>query len=353
VPTSDPSVVAIASLLRRLVPAYAPTPLRDLPRLASRLGVARVLAKDESVRALGSFKSLGGTYAGLRALARAAGEGVRTVEALRGRDLPALLCASDGNHGLAVALAARLAGATATVFLHESVPPVRARRIEALGAEVVWVVGTYDAAVAAAADAARAGRGLLVADTTDDPTGPVVRDVMAGYGVMPAEIRHDVDAEDRSRPTHVFVQAGVGGLAAAVAETLGGWLAPPAVLAVVEPSAAACVGAALEAGAPVQLTGALQTSASMLSCGRASAPALQVLRRHGVRAVSVAEDLLLRAPELLAETGGPRSTPSGAAGLAGAMAALADAALTADLGLGPESRLLLLVTEGAMGAGVG
>jgi diaminopropionate ammonia-lyase len=353
VPTFDPSAVAIASLLRRLVPAYAPTPVRGLPRLASRLGVAQVLAKDESGRALGSFKSLGGTYAGLRALARAAGQDVPTVEALRGQELPALLCASDGNHGLAVALAAQLAGATATVFLHESVPPARARRIEALGAEVVRVPGTYDAAVAAAADAARAGRGLLVADTTDDPNDPVVRDVMAGYGVMAAELRHDVDTEGRSRPTHVFVQAGVGGLAAAVAEALGGWLAPPAVLVVVEPSAAACVGAALEAGRPVQLAGDLETSASMLSCGRASAPALEILRRHGVRAVSVAEDLLLQAPQLLAETGGPRSTSSGAAGLAGAMAALADPALAAELRLGPESRLLLLVTEGATAGDVG
>ncbi len=337
----------IATELRLLAPAYGPTPLVDLPRLAARLGVAQVLVKDEGGRTLGSFKSLGGTYAGLRALARTAGEDIEAVVSHGVHDLPSLLCASDGNHGLAVALAAKLAGTAAKVFLHESVPAARAERIEALGAEIVWVAGTYDDAVAAAAEAARAGSGLLVADTTDDLADPVVHDVMAGYGVMAAEIRRQADAAGSLPPTHVFVQAGVGGLAAAVVETLGSWLAPPAVLVVVEPSGASCVRAALEAGHPVQLTGDLETSASMLSCGKASAPALDVLMRHGVRALSVGEDTLLEAPRLLAETGGPQSTPSGAAGLAGAMAALADHAKAAELELGPDSRLLILVTEGA------
>ncbi len=350
-PSERSSASSIAALLERLDPAYAPTPLRDLPRLASRLGVAQVRAKDESGRALGSFKSLGGTYAGLRALARATGEDVAAVIAGGGAALPALLCASDGNHGLAVALAAQLAGTAARVFLHTAVTPARAARIEALGAEIVWVAGTYDDAVAGAVAAATAGDGLLVADTTDEPEDPVVRDVMAGYGVLAGEIRRAVDVEGGSRPTHLFVQAGVGGLAAAVVDALQQWLEPPAVVVVVEPSTAACVGAALEAGYPVQLTGGLETSATMLSCGKASAPALEVLRRHGVRAVKVHEDFLLRAPDLLFEAGGPRSTPSGAAGLAGAMAALADPALAAELHLGPESRLLLLVTEGAV-AGV-
>ncbi len=347
---SSTATERIATELRLLAVDYAPTPLVDLPRLAARLGVAQVLAKDEGRRTLGSFKSLGGTYAALQALARAAGENIEAVMGQGGRDVPALLCASDGNHGLAVALAAKLAGATARVFLHGAVPPARAERIEALGADIVWVAGTYDDAVAAAAEAARAGSGLLVADTTDDPADPVVRDVMAGYGVMAAEIRRQGDAAGCLRPTHLFVQAGVGGLAAAMAEEFRSWLAPPAALVVVEPSAARCVGAALEAGHPVQLTGDLETSASMLSCGKASAPALDVLRRHDARALSVGEEALLEAPYLLAEMGGPQSTPSGAAGLAGVMAALADRAKAAELELGPDSRLLILVTEGAIDA---
>src|SRR5205085_12047814 len=125
--------------LARLSPAYAPTPLLDLKILAARLGVAQVLAKDEGRRMLGSFKSLGGTYAGLAALARTKETDVAGLLSQRPRDLPRLICASDGNHGLAVAAAARFAGTGAKIFLHAGVPPVRARRIEAEGADIEWV----------------------------------------------------------------------------------------------------------------------------------------------------------------------------------------------------------------------
>jgi diaminopropionate ammonia-lyase len=335
----------IAAELQRLSPAYGPTPLLDLPRLAVRLGVRQVLAKHEGPRMLGSFKSLGGTYAGLRALARAAGMEVANLVAHRPGKLPALLCASDGNHGLAVATAAKFAGGAARIFLHSGVPAVRARRIAAQGAEIVWVQGNYDDAVDAAADAARAGDGILVADTTNDPDDPVVGDVMAGYGVMAAEIRQQVEATALQRPTHLFVQAGVGGLAAAMAKELAGWMAQPAVTVVVEPEGVACVAAALAADGPVRLTGNLETSAEMLSCGEASAPALMVLRRHGARAVTVPEAGLTEAPRVLRAEGGPATTPSGAASLAGLIAAQADDAIAARLNLGPDSRVLILITE--------
>src|SRR3954464_5309714 len=100
----------MAAQLLRLSPEYAPTPLVDLSALASRLGVAQVLAKDEGRRMLGSFKSLGGTYAGLRALARFAETEIADLLTRRPKNLPALICASDGNHGLAVAAAASFAG---------------------------------------------------------------------------------------------------------------------------------------------------------------------------------------------------------------------------------------------------
>src|SRR3546814_15198284 len=84
-----------------------------------------------------------------------------------------LICASDGNHGLAVAAAAGFAGGTARIFLHGGVPPNRARRIERRGADIVWIEGTYDDAVAAALAAAKAGDGILVAETTNEPGDPV------------------------------------------------------------------------------------------------------------------------------------------------------------------------------------
>jgi diaminopropionate ammonia-lyase len=232
-PVVQEDAEAIASELLHLSSAYGPTPLLDLRLLASRLGVGQVLAKDESKRMLGSFKSLGGTYAGLRALARFAQKDINSLLAERPGKLPALVCASDGNHGLAVAAASRLAGARARVFLHSSVSAARARRIESQGASIVWVQGTYDDAVDAAAVDARATGDILVADTTNDADDPMVRDVMAGYGVIAAEVRRQVEAAGHRHPTHLFVQAGVGGLAAAMAEGLSGWMALPAAILVV------------------------------------------------------------------------------------------------------------------------
>src|SRR5438128_2734774 len=109
-------------------PESRPTPLLGLPRLAARCGVARILLKDEGPRFLGSFKVLGGMYAGLRALVRALGLPDITALLARprtGSGLPTLLCASDGNHGLAVAAAAELAGVPARVYLPRGVPPSR------------------------------------------------------------------------------------------------------------------------------------------------------------------------------------------------------------------------------------
>jgi diaminopropionate ammonia-lyase len=339
---------AIAAILLQLSSTYAPTPLIDLTALAASLGVSQVLAKDESRRMLGSFKSLGGTYAGLRALARVSGLEVAELLARRPSGLPALLCASDGNHGLAVAAAARFAGTDARIFLHNGVPPVRARRIEAQGARIEWVEGTYDDAVDAADAAARAGEGILVADTANDPADPVVRDVMAGYGVIAAEVRRRIEEAERARPTHLFIQAGVGGLAAAMAEGLKDWLAPPAGVVVVEPAKAASVTAGLPSNQPVRIAGDLHTAAEMLSCGEASAPALQILRRCGARVVTVSEEDLLAAPRVLREGQGPATTPSGAAGFAGLWRILKNND-GARFGVDATSRVLLVITEADLG----
>lgn len=347
---SLPIADVIAAELRGLDPAYAPTPLVNLPGLAAHLGVAQVLAKDESRRMLGSFKSLGGTYAGLKALARAAGTEVAGLVAARPAGQPTLICASDGNHGLAVAAAARFAGARARVYLHAGVPEARARRIADLGGEIVWVTGTYDDAVDAAAAGAQDGGGILVADTSDDPQDPVVGDVIAGYGVMAAEIRRQVDDAGQARPTHLFVQAGVGGLAAAMADGLGGWLAAPGAIVAVEPETAACLAAAFAAERPVRVPGDLHTTAEMLSCGVASAPALAVLRRHRARVLTVSEAALAAAPRCLAAHGGPATSPSGAAGLAGAVATRQEPGRATELGLDATSRLVILITEGALAA---
>ena len=339
----------IAALLRTISADYAPTPLLELPRLAARLGVRRIWAKDESQRALGSFKSLGGTYAGLAALARHAQTTPQAMLAGAVPNLPALVCASDGNHGLAVASAARIAGAPCFVYLHAGVPQIRAARIAAQGAELVWIEGTYDDAVDQAALRAKSSDALLVSDTSSDPTDRGVGDVMAGYGVMADEIRAQVGAGEQ--PTHLFVQAGVGGLAAAMAQGLGDWLAHPAKIVVVEPDQAACVNVALAQRRAVRIAGTLDTAGEMLSCGEASASALAILLCQNAVGLTVSEHELHAAVGLLRAGGGPATTPSGAAGFAGAVKAIQSAALRAHFALSETSRVLVLATEGALESG--
>ena len=328
-------------------PAYRTTPLRELPMLAAEAGVGRVFAKLEGERPLGNFKSLGGTLAGLRALVRATG--ARNILDLLARDrsrgrLPGLICASDGNHGLSVAAAARRAGCRGTIFLPTGVDAFRAARIERMGGELRRVDGTYDDAVGQARDCAERGEGLLIPDTTQDHTDPVVRDVMSGYSVMTAEL-HDQFNDLGVRPTHAFVQAGVGGLAAAIADGLA---ERPLRLAVVEPEEAACVATALRASRPVLIEGELETSAEMLSCGLASAPALDILIRHRAMSVLV-DDPSLHAATKMFDEAGIHTTSSGAAGLAGLMRIATDDELRREHCLELTSVVLLMITEAAAG----
>jgi diaminopropionate ammonia-lyase len=330
---------------------YQPTPLLELPALARRADVARVFVKVESERPLGNFKALGGMLAGLRALARIAdAASLHDLGPDSRAPLPRLICASDGNHGLAVAAAAARAGTNASIYLPVGVSSARAQRIESLGAEVVWIDGSYDDAVCAAAEAAERGEGLLIADTTSDPHDRIVQDVMEGYALMAHELVAQFREELNVRPSHLFVQAGVGGLAAALADGLMSSMQAPQRVLVVEPKSAACVAHALAVGHPVRIPGELRTSATMLSCGLASAPALQILQRHHARAVLVGEDELLAAPQALREAAGPETTESGASGLAGLLHLAANPALRAEHRLDANSNVLLIVTEGIVDA---
>jgi diaminopropionate ammonia-lyase len=332
--------------ITNLWPDYRPSRLVELPDIALLVGVDRVFVKDESERPLGNFKVLGGMVAGLQALARAAGIAMGELERLRDVALPRLICASDGNHGLAVTAAAQRAGSGATIYLANGVNPVRAAKIEALGGQIVWIDGTYDAAVDAAAAAAARGDGLLISDTVPDPNDRVVRDVMAGYALITRELVDQFRNEAKTRPSHMFIQAGVGGLAAAMADGLHEHMSPPGKLLVVEPESAGCVGRGLAEGQPTLVVGDLHTSAEMLACGLASAPALEILLRHEAQSVLVGEEHLAMAVRILRDAGGPATTPSGACGLAGLLHVAVQPELRAAYGLNLDSKVLLVATEG-------
>jgi diaminopropionate ammonia-lyase len=330
-------------------PGYAPTPLRALDGLARGFGLGAVLYKDESRRfALESFKALGGALAVQRLLDRLwrdAGRPEPVADFARG---VTVTCATDGNHGRSVAWGAARFGCRCRIYVHATVSEGRKRAIERFGAEVVRTEGNYDDSVRRADADARAHGWHVVSDTSYPGYTEIPKDVMRGYMLMAAEAFDALAAP----PTHVAVQGGVGGVAAAVLATA--WqrygAARPRFL-VVEPARAACIAASLEAGERMAVDGDLDTLMAGLACGEVSLLAWEILEA-GVDDALVVDDAaavdvmrMLAAPE-----GGDPPVVAGESatcGLAGVLAARERPALAAALGLDHDSRVLVFGTEGA------
>ncbi|MCP4328906.1 MAG: diaminopropionate ammonia-lyase [Alphaproteobacteria bacterium] len=342
-------------------PGYAPTPLVELPGLAGRLGIGEIHYKDEGRRfGLKSFKALGGAYAVLRALQghlerRHGLAGVTAADLIAGahRDQAGevtVACATDGNHGRSVAWGAGMFGARCTIYLHAHVSASREREIARYGATMVRVAGNYDDSVRqCAADAAREGW-VLVADTNaggGDQSVPI--NVMQGYTVLVQEFLDQIGAEP---PSHVFVPGGVGGIAAAVAahmwRTLGA--GRPRVV-VVEPTRADCIFRSIAAGEPTPVPGDYETFMACLAAGEISPIAWPVLARAVDDVVSLPDEAAAETMRVLARgIDGDRPVvagESGAAALAGLIAAAQDGDLAAALGLGDAARIVVIGSEGA------
>ncbi|MGI4941270.1 MAG: diaminopropionate ammonia-lyase [Janthinobacterium lividum] len=331
-------------------PGYAPTPLRDLPALAMQAGVASVQVKDESGRfGLGSFKALGGAYAVLGVMqAELARQGIAnaatTADLMAGAHAGAgitVTCATDGNHARSVAWGAQRFGANCVIFVHPGVSQGRRDAIAAYGAEVREAPGTYDDSVRAAAAAAAEHGWHVVSDTSWPGYTEIPREVMQGYRLMAAEV---LESWSGPPPTHAFVQAGVGGMAAAVSVQLR-TLQPAPALVVVEPHDAACLMASAKAET-ITAAGSLDTLMAGLACGEPSLIAWQELERAAAAFLSIPDDAAVNAMRVLAGCG-VVSGESGAAGLAGLLRAAADPQARAALGLDRSSRILLFSTEGA------
>jgi diaminopropionate ammonia-lyase len=297
----------------RSLPGYRPSPLVEAPTAARELRVERVLVKDESDRfGLPSFKVLGASYAIHRAVAER-------------RDVT-LVCATDGNHGRAVAWMARRLGVAATVFVPEDMVEARRAAIAGEGARVQVVRGTYDDAVEAAA--ALEGPGTLTIQDTGWPGYETIpRWVIDGYSTIGAEI----DAE----PDVAAVQIGVGSFAAAMVRRFAG-----ARIIGVEPEDACCALASLEVGAPVPVGGPHDSVMAGLNCGQVNPVAWPILQR-GIEAFAAIEDRwAFEAVDLLAADG-ITAGESGAAGLAGLLAFRDQLSL--------RGTVLVVNTEGATG----
>lgn len=330
-------------------PGYAATPLHELKALARQMNVASVHYKDEGGRfGLGSFKALGGAYAVARLLCQLVGERlgrvVTTQDLLTApcRDLAAditVTCATDGNHGRSVAWGAQLFGCQCVIYIHATVSEARRQAIAHYGAKVVRTTGNYDDSVRQAdADAKAMGR-HVISDTSYDGYMDVPRDVMQGYQLMVEEAAQQLGGA----PTHVFVQGGVGGLAAAVCgyfwERLGH--ARPCVV-VVEPDRADCLMQSARNGKVTAVHGDLDTLMAGLACGEVSLLAWQILETGADAFAVISDDAAIAAMRLLAS---PSKGESVVAGLAAAIGVAQQDDQRAALGLNAQSRLLFFGSE--------
>jgi diaminopropionate ammonia-lyase len=339
------------------LPGYAVTSLVDVPALARRWGVGAVLVKNESSRfGLPAFKALGASWAVARLIGDRAGLdmgdlGLDQLRALAGQAPVTLVTATDGNHGRALARVGSWLGLPVEMV----VPAVISRRAEttiaAEGAQVTRIAGSYDEAVAAAAELAdRMPSTVLVQDTAWDGYEVVPGWIVEGYQTLLSELDDQLADLGLGGPDLIAVPVGVGSLAQAVVAYARGrtddtWVR---VLSC-EPDTAACVLASLAAGHLVSVATDATVMAG-LNCGTPSSLAWKLLRDGLDAAVAVSDDAATAAVAALAEYG-VQAGASGAAALAGAAACLDDPARRAALDLPSSAVVVLLNTEGAAGAG--
>ena len=338
-------------------PQYAPTPLAELSALAAQMGLKSLLVKDESQRfGLNAFKVLGGSYAIARHIA--ARLGLRpeemTFAALRSEAARAALgnavffTATDGNHGRGVAWTARELGCRAVVRMPQGTVESRVENICALGAEVTVEDCNYDGCVRLAARQAKeTPGGVLVQDTAWPGYTQVPLWIMQGYLTMALE----ADEQMVAPPTHIFLQAGVGSMAAAVAAYFkqAHPQNPPKII-LVEPAAADCFFRSAANGEITAVTGEMRTMMAGLACGEPSPIAWDILKRLTAAYLSCEDAAAARGMRALARPlAGDKAIVSGESG-ASTLGALLDAAADEKareaLGLDERARVLLISTEG-------
>ncbi|MCP4388801.1 MAG: diaminopropionate ammonia-lyase [Gammaproteobacteria bacterium] len=337
-------------------PGYNATPLHRLDSIAGEIGVGGIFYKDESQRFhLKSFKALGGAFAVARQLQnrilQETGETASIEDLLANRyrgivENIVISCATDGNHGRSVAWGCQMFGCGCVIYIHRDVSDGRKQAMELFGAEVIRIDGNYDASIKQAdSDAGIHGR-IIVSDTSYPGYMEIPLDVAIGYTVMLAEA---VEQMQGAIPTHVFIQAGVGGLAASVCAyfwELWGERRPRFI--VVEPEQANCLQQSAASGKPVAVEGDLETLMAGLSCGEVSLLAWQILETGVDDFMTVSEDAVAPCMRLLANNDPAiEAGESAVAGIAAAIASGEDTHWAARLGLDESSLIFVIGTEGA------
>ena len=357
--------IAKARTFHESFPQYTKTPLTKLDHMAAYLGVKEIYLKDESYRfGLNAFKVLGGSFSMARYIAKETGRDVSelpysvlTSDQLREEFGQAtFFTATDGNHGRAVAWTAQQLGKKAVIYMPKGSDPARLENIRSHGAEAGITDLNYDDAVRLAWKMACENGWIMVQDTAWDGYEDIPTWIIQGYAALAVEALAQWRAEELEPPTHLFLQAGVGSFASGVlgymASELGDAL-PKTII--VEPHAADCIyrSALAGDGQPHNVTGDLSTLMAGLACGEPCTVGWPILRDYASAYVSCPDYVAANGMRLYAAArGGDTPLVSGESGAAplGALDHImrnpALAPLRESLGLGPDSRVMLISTEG-------
>jgi diaminopropionate ammonia-lyase len=306
----------VIDLLARC-PAAGVTPLLDLPEMARGLGVNHVWIKDERDRmGLGSFKALGAAYAIAHdADVRLEGRWDQSAQHLASTLADVTYtAASAGNHGLSVAAGARVFGAKAVIFLSHNVSEGFAKRLEQFGARVVRAGFDYEESMAASRQIASDEGWVLLTDSSWPGYTEIPRLVMEGYLVIGVEAAAQVEAI-ANPPTHVFVQAGVGGLAASMAAFSRRQWGDDPIIIVVEPDRAPCLAESIRVGRAVRADGPV-SNMGRLDTKEPSHVALMSLARDADFFLTLSDEEAAETVDFLSGHG-LATTPSGGAGVSG------------------------------------
>ena len=324
-PSTD--VDKVSGLLKKC-PIASETPLLELENF---LPEGKLWVKDERERmGLGSFKALGAAYV-IASHAQNLTENPCSTT-LEGKTY---VTASAGNHGLSLAAGAKIFGAKAVVFISETVPETFSDRLREKGAVPVRKGSDYAASMSAALEAAEENSWILLSDSSWENYTDKPLKLMEGYLQMAAE----ATSQCKTKATHVFLQAGVGGLAGAVAAHIRKIWGDTPVITVVEPSAAPALQASIELGKPV-LTEGPDSVMGRLDCKEPSFIALNGLARDADFFLTLDDDEVITNLEKMSYSD-LATTASGGAGVAAAM----NSQVAKLLKMNAESKTLCFLSE--------
>jgi len=343
---------------------YTVTPLSNLDNLAKHIGLKGVYLKDESYRfGLNAFKVLGGSFAMGKYLASRLNRDISELgyKELISEDVKKELgdivfaTATDGNHGRGVAWTANKLNQKSVVYMPKGSSETRLKAIQAYeGAEASITEVNYDDAVRIATDYANKNNGVVIQDTAWEGYEEIPAWIMQGYGTMALESIEQLRKNKVERPTHLFLQAGVGSLAGAVQGVFASIYGDDCPITVIaESNLADCLYKSAKAGEIKNVGGEMQTIMAGLACGEPNTISWEVLKNHSAAFVSCPDWVAANGMRILGNPiKGDDQVVSGESGavttglLFEIMTNPEYAQMKEDLKLDENSKVLLFSTEG-------